>query len=549
MCSKGEYFSNDSCLLCKKGYFTPNGNFTDCLPCPAGTFGNTAGLSECIPCQDPYYQDTTGQVQCNYCNLKLINNVGCVTFEYMILPFILGLVISIIFISAGYFAKYRRNFKSNIPMQDEEKEASNFDPPTKRALEILSRIRPKMERKKDVLKQLDLVIELVKNTGRSTNPMSRIGPELDDDFKQFLMNTGFGDTSTFKKNRKSFKNRSRKNTDEDRKKSFSVVGTSSNTTSVMRNLIISEREDLEAKINLLATKVFNLNSFGAVEKMLMEAVEFKWDFDVFKFCDLTNNHPVVFMGYFLLKQRGLIGKHGLRDQNVLKFFDEVEISYCENPYHSNIHACDVMYTTAIFLNTMSLKPHVTDKEYFSTVVACSIHDIEHPGVSNIFLIRSKDHLALLYSDQSVLEHHHCYQGFNIALIPEQNIFIGFSEEDYYDVRRLIIDLVLATDMSKHFEFLNKFKNMNAINPFLGDELSNDDNRRFLIIMALKCADLSNPAKPFSIYMEWCSRIMEEFFCQGDLEKTLKLPVSKFMDRENSDIAKCQVIQYSFRCHL
>ena len=30
-----------------------------------------------------------------------------------------------------------------------------------------------------------------------------------------------------------------------------------------------------------------------------------------------------------------------------------------------------------------------------------------------------------------------------------------------------------------------------------------------------CSDLSNPAKPLSIYRLWVDRIMEEFFRQGD----------------------------------
>eukprot|EP00835_Amoeboradix_gromovi_P001812 NODE_91_length_21779_cov_0.171356.p2 type:complete len:559 gc:universal NODE_91_length_21779_cov_0.171356:405-2081(+) len=542
MCTQGEFFSDSStCLKCEKGYYTPNGYFTKCLPCPPSTFGPDTGLSECLPCKNQYYQDQTGQVECIYCNFILIKNVGCITFEYMLLPFFLGILIPLAFISIIFLLRTQASAKNNKPLEDEEKDAFTFDPPTKRALEILSRIRPKVERKKDVLKQLDLVIELVKNTGRNTNPMSRIGPELDDDFKQFLLNTGFGDASTIKKGRKSFKNRSRKNTSEERKISFSVVGANLPPSNRVKSLASTEQEDLESKINMLTTKVFNLTEFKSVEEMLSNAAQFPWDFDIFKFCDITNNHPIVFMGYFLLKQRGLIGKYGLRDQNVLKFFDEVELSYNENPYHNNIHACDVMYTTATFLNHKSLKQFVSDKEYLATIVASCIHDIEHPGVSNIFLIRSKDNLAMIYSDQSVLEYHHCYQGFNIATLPEHNIFEGFNEEEYFEIRKLIIDLVLATDMSKHFDFLNKFKNMCAINPNLCHELHNDDNRRFILLMALKCADLSNPAKPFQIYMEWCSRIMEEFFCQGDLEKTLKLPISKFMDRQNCDIAKCQVI--------
>lgn len=37
--------------------------------------------------------------------------------------------------------------------------------------------------------------------------------------------------------------------------------------------------------------------------------------------------------------------------------------------------------------------------------------------------------------------------------------------------------------------------------------------RHLVMQAMvKCADVSNPAKPFEIYAEWVARIMEEFVC-------------------------------------
>ena len=51
-------------------------------------------------------------------------------------------------------------------------------------------------------------------------------------------------------------------------------------------------------------------------------------------------------------------------------------------------------------------------------------------------------------------------------------------------------------------------------------------------MLMKCADVSNPTKEMPIYQEWISRIMAEFYNQGDLEKKLGLPISPFMNRES-----------------
>jgi len=55
-----------------------------------------------------------------------------------------------------------------------------------------------------------------------------------------------------------------------------------------------------------------------------------------------------------------------------------------------------------------------------------------------------------------------------------------------------------------------------------------------------CADLSNPAKPLSLYRQWNERIMQEFFRQGDLERQQGLDVSPMCDRHTATVEKTQV---------
>ena len=55
-----------------------------------------------------------------------------------------------------------------------------------------------------------------------------------------------------------------------------------------------------------------------------------------------------------------------------------------------------------------------------------------------------------------------------------------------------------------------------------------------------CADLSNPTKPLELYRQWCDRIMEEFFQQGDREREAGLDISPMCDRANATIEKSQV---------
>lgn len=59
-----------------------------------------------------------------------------------------------------------------------------------------------------------------------------------------------------------------------------------------------------------------------------------------------------------------------------------------------------------------------------------------------------------------------------------------------------------------------------------------ENEKNIIIGALiKCADISNTARPYHIAKSWSNVLLQEFTCQGDLEKKLGLPVGLLNDRD------------------
>lgn len=79
---------------------------------------------------------------------------------------------------------------------------------------------------------------------------------------------------------------------------------------------------------------------------------------------------------------------------------------------------------------------------------------------NAFLMNTRQRLALLYNDHSVLENHHVALAFQLTLAqPGVNIFGRIPAAEFTAMRRAIIDMVLATDMSKHFEYLTKFQQL------------------------------------------------------------------------------------------
>jgi len=85
----------------------------------------------------------------------------------------------------------------------------------------------------------------------------------------------------------------------------------------------------------------------------------------------------------------------------------------------------------------------------AAIVSALCHDVDHPGLSNGYLVNTKAEMALLYNDQSVLENHHVAETFLLLREEELDIFRHFSDTDYRHVREIIIKMVLATDMATH----------------------------------------------------------------------------------------------------
>lgn len=81
------------------------------------------------------------------------------------------------------------------------------------------------------------------------------------------------------------------------------------------------------------------------------------------------------------------------------------------------HVASVLQMThMIMVHGGVLKSHGADRlTLLASYIAALIHDFEHSGVNNDFLIKSQDELAVTYNLQSPLENHHLAASTRIFL--------------------------------------------------------------------------------------------------------------------------------------
>lgn len=173
----------------------------------------------------------------------------------------------------------------------------------------------------------------------------------------------------------------------------------------------------------------------------------------------------------------------------------------------------------------------------ASIIAALGHDVGHPGVTNRFLVNNRDDIAIQYNDNSVLENMHSYKTFSLMSKPGCNLFENLSHEDWVKARKLIIEMILETDMSRHFEILGRFRTRAVV---LSDlSLENMDDKILILSMGLKCADIGHSAKVPDLHDKWTRLVCDEFYNQGDTEKSRGQQVSMYCDRETSEIPKSQ----------
>ncbi|KAK4179675.1 putative camp-specific 3',5'-cyclic phosphodiesterase [Triangularia setosa] len=173
-----------------------------------------------------------------------------------------------------------------------------------------------------------------------------------------------------------------------------------------------------------------------------------------------------------------------------------------------------------------IEPHIA----LTLLITAIGHDVGHPGVNNGFLVKTKDPLARLYNDRSVLESYHGAAFTEILRKYWPQVY------NCSKMKKLVIDSILATDMGVHHSYMDKLKCALAT---LRRERSQEDMARnqlddaveekktLICALLIKCADISNVARRYDTAVKWMHTLAAETTKQREKERLKEVPTSVF----------------------
>jgi cAMP-specific phosphodiesterase 4 len=228
-------------------------------------------------------------------------------------------------------------------------------------------------------------------------------------------------------------------------------------------------------------------------------------------------------------------------QIVFAFAKSVEELYLDVPFHNAHHAAQVCHHANTLVEMAGIRSNFSKLDQIALSVAALCHDISHFGRSNAFLVETRHELAVRYNDTAVLENFHAAMTFQVMKSsPAKDISAGLSKRDERRFRARVIQLILATDTSSHFQLVAELR-MRLVGQslFLDPQLEETD-KRVVLSSLIRAADLGCHAMPLDTHTDWVHRLAEEYAHQGDDERALGLSISPMCDRRSQDIASMQI---------
>jgi len=225
----------------------------------------------------------------------------------------------------------------------------------------------------------------------------------------------------------------------------------------------------------------------------------------------------------------LINKFNIDYLTLCRWLCTVKKNYREVNYHNWRHAFNVCQLMFAILTSTTWWNHFGEVEVLAMVIACLCHDLDHRGTNNKFQAKAKNPLAQLYST-SILEQHHFNQC--VMILNDNQILGNLSKDKYQEVITVVKDCILATDLDVYLK-----RRTNTFQLIKSDKVdwSLEEHKSQMQGLLMTACDLGAITKPWEIQKKVAKKIEDEFYFQGDLERTeLNDSPNAMMDRQRRE---------------
>ena len=280
------------------------------------------------------------------------------------------------------------------------------------------------------------------------------------------------------------------------------------------------------------------------------------DVNIFDVHERTDGHTLLIYFPLMFERFGFIDNehndNGLSvDKNTLFSWLNciTNQGYNHIPYHSVVHAADVLQTAFYWVtrNESQVLSLLTNEDIFAMLIAATIHDYQHPGISHPYLIQSNHTSRYIYNDIDILENFHLCQAFKMMKQNDLDIFKNINKKQRRIIKKNIIGCVLATNFGHQNELIFDMRNDPKYIHGSGKDISEltpyqiYKTRSILRPLLLHASDISHCCKQKEIHLEWSERYFYEYYIEKEMLKT-KGVLNSGIQRKNFPLEQCMFFE-------
>jgi len=175
---------------------------------------------------------------------------------------------------------------------------------------------------------------------------------------------------------------------------------------------------------------------------------------------------------------------------------------------------------------------------FAVVLSAIIHDVDHPGVPNVQLVKEKTRIASYYKEKSIAEQNSVDLSWDLLMSPKYRALrncIYSTQEEFLRFRQLIVNVVMATDITdKQLGALRKARWGMAFSDEPVDANPDlDMNRKATIVLEhlIQASDVCHMMQHFEVYRDWNERFFFELYAAYEAGRADKNPTDDWYQGE------------------